>query len=133
MKGTDIMNSDYTTGIQHVGIPTKDFIASKAFYEKLGFTPAYETVNDGAKVSFMRLGNLTFEIYESDNAAQCIGGIEHIALDVKDIEQVYRDICAMGMNTMNDEIHYLPYWDNGVKYFTIKGPNEEKIEFSQYL
>jgi catechol 2,3-dioxygenase-like lactoylglutathione lyase family enzyme len=133
MKGMVQVKGDYSTGIQHIGIPTKDFPATKAFYEKLGFVPAYETEYEGSKVSFMKLGNLTFEIYESDNPAQCIGGIEHAALDVKDIEQTFRDICAMGMNNMNDEIHYLPYWDRGVKFFTIKGPNEEKIEFSQYL
>ena len=27
----------------------------------------------------------------------------------------------------------LPFWDNGVKYFTILGPNREKLEFNQYL
>ena len=25
------------------------------------------------------------------------------------------------------------FWDNGVKFFTIEGPNKEKVEFSQYL
>ena len=27
----------------------------------------------------------------------------------------------------------LPFWENGVKYFTILGPNREKLEFNQYL
>lgn len=60
---------DYATGIQHIGIPTKDMEATQSFYEKLGFEAAFETVNDG----------------------------------------------------------------NQVKFFTIKGPNEEKIEFGQFL
>ena len=25
------------------------------------------------------------------------------------------------------------FWENGVKFFTIEGPNKEKVEFSQYL
>ncbi len=29
--------------------------------------------------------------------------------------------------------HFLPFWENGVKFFTIEGPNKEKVEFSQYL
>ena len=33
----------------------------------------------------------------------------------------------------NDVVHFLPFWENGVKFFTIEGPNKEKIEFSQYL
>jgi hypothetical protein len=33
----------------------------------------------------------------------------------------------------NDIVHFLPFWENGVKFFTIEGPNKEKVEFSQYL
>ena len=34
---------------------------------------------------------------------------------------------------IKDTIHFLPFWENGVKFFTIEGPNKEKVEFSQYL
>lgn len=40
---------------------------------------------------------------------------------------------AAGLNTTNDEVHFLPFWENGVKFFTIEGSNKEKVEFSQYL
>ena len=33
----------------------------------------------------------------------------------------------------NEIVHFLPFWENGVKFFTIEGPNKEKVEFSQYL
>ena len=33
----------------------------------------------------------------------------------------------------NDIVHFLPFWENEVKFFTIEGPNKEKVEFSQYL
>ena len=124
---------DYATGIQHVGIPTKDMDATKKFYEDLGFEAAFETVNDEARVCFLKLHNLVMEVYESEDAAGKIGAIEHVAIDVTDIEQVYKEICDKNMNTLQDEIHFLPFWDNGVRFFTIKGPNEEKIEFSQFL
>ena len=124
---------DYTTGIQHIGIPTRDIEASKAFYEKIGFEIAYETVTNGDKVVFLKLENLVMEIYESSDVTMKTGAIDHIAIDVKDIEQIYQEICKMELNTLQDEIHFLPFWDNGVKYFTIKGPNEEKIEFNQIL
>lgn len=124
---------DYATGIQHVGIPTKDMDATKKFYEDLGFEAAFETVNDEARVCFLKMHNLVMEIYESEDAAGKIGAIEHVAIDVTDIEQVYKEICDKNMNTLQDEIHFLPFWDNGVRFFTIKGPNEEKIEFSQFL
>lgn len=124
---------NYTTGIQHIGIPTRDIEASKVFYQKLGFETAYETVNSGDKVVFLKLENLVMEIYESSDVAMKTGSIDHVAIDVKDIEQIYQEICKMELNTLQDEIHFLPFWDNGVKYFTIKGPNEEKIEFNQIL
>ena len=124
---------DYATGIQHVGIPTKDMDATKKFYEDLGFEAAFETVNDEARVCFLKMYNLFMEVYESEDAAGKIGAIEHVAIDVTDIEQVYKEICDKNMNTLQDEIHFLPFWDNGVRFFTIKGPNEEKIEFSQFL
>ncbi|RGG58871.1 VOC family protein [Blautia sp. AF19-10LB] len=114
---------DYATGIQHVGIPTKDMDATKKFYEDLGFETAFETVNDEARVCFLKMHNLVMEVYESEDAAGKIGAIEH----------VYKEICDKNMNTLQDEIHFLPFWDNGVRFFTIKGPNEEKIEFSQFL
>ena len=124
---------DYATGIQHVGIPTKDMDATKKFYEDLGFEAAFEKVNDEARVCFLKMHNLVMEVYESEDAAGKIGAIEHVAIDVTDIEQVYKEICDKNMNTLQDEIHFLPFWDNGVRFFTIKGPNEEKIEFSQFL
>ena len=121
------------TGIQHVGIPTEDMKASKEFYEKLGFEIAFETVNEGAAVVFMKLENLVMEIYEVEKSAKLYGAIEHVAINVTDIRKVYEKVCAMHLNTLEDTIHFLPFWENGVKFFTIEGPNAEKIEFSQYL
>ena len=50
-----------------------------------------------------------------------------------DIEKVYELINQADLNTTRDIIHFLPFWENGVRFFTIEGPNKEKIEFSQYL
>ena len=124
---------NYATGIQHIGIPTKDMEATKAFFAKLGFEPTFETVNEGAKVAFLKLENLVIETYESDEATMKAGAIDHVAIDVKDIEKVYELINQADLNTTRDTIHFLPFWENGVRFFTIEGPNKEKIEFSQYL
>ena len=47
----------YTTGIQHIGIPTNDIEKTIAFYKELGFEVALETVNEEAneKVASGRL------------------------------------------------------------------------------
>lgn len=124
---------EWITGIQHVGIPTEDMDKTRVFYGKLGFEVAYETVNEGAEVVFFQLENLVMETYEVDHAAQAYGAIEHVAVNVTDIEAVYEKIKEIGLNTLEDTIHFLPFWKNGVKFFTIEGPNKEKIEFSQFL
>ena len=49
------------------------------------------------------------------------------------IEEMYKKICENGYEVITDGIEQLPFWDNGVKFFMIKGPNEERIEFCQKL
>ena len=125
----------YKTGIQHIGIPTNDIEKTIEFYKTLGFEIALQTINEeaGEKVAFLKLTTLVIETYENKQAKLTSGAIGHIAINVKDIEEVYHYIEEKQMNTMNDEIHFLPFWENGVRFFTIEGPNKEKIEFSQYL
>ena len=123
------------TGIQHIGIPTNDIAKTISFYESIGFEVALKTFNKEANeaVAFLKLGNLVIEAYENHNAKMIDGSINHFAVNVKSIDAAYRFICENDLNNTNDEIHYLPFWDNGVKFFTIEGPNKERIEFSQYI
>ena len=123
------------TGLQHIGIPTNDIAATIAFYEKLGFEIALRTVNEKAneQVAFLQLGNLMIETYENHQAAMTSGSVDHIAIDVKDIEAALAYVNENALNSTNDNIHFLPFLENGVKYFKIKGPNKEVIEFSQML
>lgn len=123
------------TGIQHVGIPTNDIEATIKFYEKLGFETAFQTVNQeaGEKVAFLKLHNFVIETYENKKAVMKAGAIDHVAIDVKDIERTYESVNQAGLNSTKDRIHFLPFWEKGVKFFTIEGPNKEKVEFSQMI
>lgn len=82
-----------------------------AFYEKLGFEIAFRTVNEAAdeKVAFLKLGTLVIETYENKAAALRSGAIDHVAIDVKDIEKVHEMITGAGLNTTQDEVHFLIY------------------------
>ena len=126
---------NYSTGIQHIGIPTNDIEKTIAFYKELGFETALQTINKEAdeKVAFLKLKTLVIETYENKAAKFESGAIDHVAIDVNDIEEVYQYISKKKLNTTNDTIHFLPFWKNGVRFFMIEGPNMEKIEFSQYL
>ena len=123
----------YSTGLQHLGIPTNDMEATIAFYEKIGFKISYETMNGDERVVFLKLGDFIVEAYQNMQAAMRNGAIDHIALNVLDIEETYAYINEIGLNTKNDTIHFLPFYTNGIKYFNIEGPNKEVVEFSQYL
>lgn len=122
-------------GIAHIGIPTNNIEKTIKFYTKLGFEIAYETVNKEAneKVAFLKLGNLMIETYENNTAKMEPGAINHVAINITDIEKAYEYINKKGLNTTNDTINFLPFWNNGVRFFTIEGPNKERIEFSQIL
>ena len=125
----------FITGLQHMGIPTNDLEATIAFYDTLGFQVAFRTVNEAAneKVAFLRMGDVTIETYENKQAALANGALDHIALNVTDIEAVFEAAKEKGFCILDTEIQFLPFWENGVKFFTVVGPNREKVEFSQYL
>ena len=126
---------DLALGLQHIGLPTNDMAATVAFYESLGFENVYETVNEKAneKVAFLRLKNLTIEAYENGRAALCSGAIDHIAVDVSDAEQAYALAKEQGFRIVSDGVEFLPFWEKGVKFFILEGPNRERVEFNQYL
>lgn len=124
--------TDNITGLQHIGIPTKDMDKTKAFYQSLGFEIALETVYQGDRVVFLKLHALIVETYESDQANPVYGAINHLSLNVLDVDDVYRQVTELGYKAVEGPAQ-LPYWTNGIKYFTIEGPNKERVEFSQYL
>ena len=121
------MAAQYITGLQHIGIPTNDIEKTTAFYHELGFEAA------GERVVFLRCGSLVIETYENHQAAERNGAVDHVALDVTDIEAVFAEIKEAGYPMLDEEIQFLPFWANGVRFFTILGPNREKVEFSQML
>lgn len=126
---------ELATGIQHFGIPTNDIEKTIAFYNGLGFETVLRTTNveEDEPVAFLRLKNLVIEAYQNCCAAGVPGAIDHVAIDVIDIEAVFETVRACGYTMLDDNIQFLPFWTRGVRFFTILGPNSEKVEFSQML
>ena len=131
-------------GLQHLGIPVTDLERSKAFYMQLGFTEAMRTdiprQSEPVRVAMMQHENFTIELYQLDQerrqeiAQRTDGHIDHVALNVLDIEQAYAEIKSAGLEILEDNAPvFLPFWEHGVKYFTVRGPDGEKIEFNQIL
>ena len=123
---------EYLNGLQHIGLPVKNYEESCRFYEKLGFENIYETRQpSGGKVAFYLMGNLQMEIYEAEGTTGRDGAIDHIALDCTDINMAYQEACGLGLPIVSDGIEELPYWEHGISFFHVKGPDGEKIEFCQ--
>ena len=118
------------TGIQHLGIPTGDLKKTIEFYQGLGFEIIWQ--NPG-EVAFLQNGTLVIETYAVDAPAMKNGAIDHVALNVKDIEAAWKDAQACGYETEDTAINFLPFFEKGVKFFTIIGPNREKVEFNQFM
>ena len=123
--------SKIATGLQHIGVPTNDIEATLRFYTALGFEVAHRADNNGEQVAFLRLGDLTIETHQNGKAVGQAGAVDHIAINVTDVDEARRIADAMKLEVIEEG--QLPFWTNGVKYFTILGPNREKLEFNQYL
>lgn len=125
----------YSDGVQHIGIPSSDVERTIEFYNGLGFETMLVTSNlpNDEMVAFLRLGNLVIETYGNHPTVKKAGAIDHIAINVKNIEKLYEEILAAGYRFAEPGLQSLPFWDNGIKYFIILGPEDEKIEFCEIL
>ncbi len=132
------------TGLQHLGIPVANLKTSCGFYERLGFSCVFQstltTDDETTLVAMLTLGNLTIELYEkSGNTNQVLasrtdGYVDHFALNVANIDELFNEARARGWIILEANAPvFLPFWKNGVKYFTVRGPDGEKVEFNQIL
>jgi lactoylglutathione lyase len=135
---------DNLEGIQHLAIFVTDINRSRDFYEQFGFkvklSEAIPAEPEPVKVAFLELNGLTLELVElgGDMRKQIglrdDGHIDHVALNVKDIDKAYAEMTAKGFKALEENAPvFLNIWKNGTKYFTIRGPEGEKVEFSQIL
>jgi catechol 2,3-dioxygenase-like lactoylglutathione lyase family enzyme len=123
-------------GFQHIGIPVVDLEASISFYSKLGFTLIHRTqTNDSisVQVAFLKLDSFMIEIYQIKKTAMTSGAIDHFAMNVVNIDRLFDDLQEKSFQILDHSIQDLPFWENGIRYFRIKGPNAEIIEFCEYV
>jgi lactoylglutathione lyase len=130
-------------GWSHLGIPVTNIDSSEAFYQQFGFEKVMQAVipveDQEIKASMMILKGFTLEFYQllpsdlDEIRTRKDGFIDHVALDVNDINQAFKELKASGLSPLEDEPVELPFWENGVKYFFVRGPDGEKIEFNQVL
>ena len=130
-KGVDV--NAFSTGIQHIGIPTSDIQKTIDFYTGLGFTLASRKDIGGRDFAFLQLGNLVIEAIPNDNPKMDAGSIDHICLDAKNIAELFQQLKDAGYQLLNEDLVDFDAWENGTKLFFIMGPNNEKLEFCEIL
>src|SRR5262249_39737068 len=131
------------TDIQHVGIPVTNISVSENFYSNLGFDNVMRSTfihekEEGVCV-MMQQGNIVIELYQMPAkelaaiAARNDGHVDHVAFDVKDIDNTFAVLKKAGYHIIEDAPVKLNFWKNGCKYFNIFGPDSERLEFNQVL
>jgi catechol 2,3-dioxygenase-like lactoylglutathione lyase family enzyme len=123
--------TDYYSGLQHVGIPASSLQESERFWEKLGF----KKVGDFpvGHVIFMQRENLVIETWTGDEIVGKPGAINHISMDTSDADAAFTAAKAERLSLMNSEVQHLPFWDKGIKFFNIQGPDGVIVEFCEIV
>ena len=104
--------SKLATGLQHIGVPTNDNEATVAFYTALGFEVIFRTDNNGELVAFMQLGDLVIETYQNFKAVGTAGAVDHIAINVTDVDEARRIADAMHLEVIEEGA--LPFFERAV-------------------
>jgi sucrose-6-phosphate hydrolase SacC (GH32 family)/catechol 2,3-dioxygenase-like lactoylglutathione lyase family enzyme len=132
------------TGLQHLGLPVSDLDRSIAFYRRLGFKKimarAFSEGSGRIRVAMMEREGVVVELYqlppdrvEADIRARKDGHWDHVAFNVKDIDKALEEVRGAGLIPLQSAPVKLDFWDKGCRYFSIRGPDGETIEFNQIL
>ena len=129
--------------LQHIGIPVSNIRVSEDFYSKLGFklatSSAFDHNGGKGKMIMMKLNQIIIELYQlpekylTEIRARKDGHIDHITFDVSDVEETFSILKEASFQVIEDKPVFLPFWENGCKYFNILGPDGERLEFNQIL
>jgi lactoylglutathione lyase len=130
-------------GIQHIGIPVTNLLRSVKFYQSIGFDNVMEGQfdhnNEIGNARMMKRSATVIELYqlpESELAEirnRKDGHIDHLAFDVSDVDKAFLDLKEAGFQISEKQPVSLNFWEKGCKYFTVIGPDKEKLEFNQIL
>lgn len=101
-------------GIHHVGIVVQNIESSAAWYvDKLGFERLYAFELPGVRAAFIGRGDVLLELFEDPDAAPMakerqgldsnlkIGGINHFAIAVDDLDATLTDLRARGIDIVS--------------------------------
>ena len=137
------MKVDFIHKVQHIGIPAHNLEISIPFYERLGFENVMESPFefDGGYGTCVMMKNheVIVELYQmpekqlAEIKQRKNGHVDHFAIDVSDVDVAFDTLKKAGFEILETTPTFLPFWKNGTRFFNVKGPSGETIEFNQIL
>jgi lactoylglutathione lyase len=120
--------------IAHIGYQVSDLTRSLAFYEPLGFKRqrrfSKPSPQGTIEVAFIEVAGTLLELYQLPegvpfDAPRC--GIDHLALEVSDLDAVQRQLAALGY-----PLDEGPIEEKQVRFLLIRGPDGGRLEFDAF-
>ena len=124
----------------YLRIPVADLRVTTAFYEELGFEFLfYLQEKDGGgrcDAACLALGDWIIKLVQREGwgpRSARDSHLDHMALDIRCIGQAFASAKASQLELLHDQPQFLPFWQYGVRFFTLRGPDGQKVELSEML
>lgn len=128
-------------GWSHLAIKVANLKDTMTFYKKLGFEQVMEgyldTPTGRLQIGFVNNHGFVLELIQVTRAELPelkklgAGRLDHIALYVSDVREAYYLCKKEGISVVEPTICELPLFEHGVSYFTILGPDGERIQLNE--
>ncbi|MBQ2957588.1 MAG: VOC family protein [Clostridia bacterium] len=121
-------------GLAHIGVRVSDMEKSIKFYtEVLGFELTSQQILGTSHLAFLNIGTCLIElIHPANYVAREAGQIDHIAMEVKDIDMLVCRLIEKGVPFLSNSINDAKDLLDGVKNIFFTGPDGERFEFFEY-
>jgi len=121
-------------GLAHIGVRVSDMEKSIKFYtEVLGFELTSQQMLGTTHLAFLNIGTCLIELIHPANfEARVPGQIDHIAMEVEDIEPLVCRLIEKGVPFLSNSINDAKDLLDGVKNIFFTGPDGERFEFFEY-
>ena len=124
-------------GLAHIGVFVSNMERSMKFYiDNLGFESQGIDDLGATKIGFLKNGGCIIELvcHETYSNPPTRGIIDHICLEVEDIEGVVAALTANGIAMENDAgVGFSDKIRGGVKNIFFRGPDGERIELMEFV
>ena len=121
-------------GLAHIGVKVRDIEASIRFYrDVLGFQLTSRQDLGATHLAFLNIGTCLIELVQKETYEERTAGqVDHIAMEVRDIDQLVCRLIEKNVKFLSNEINVAPDLLDGVKNIFFVGPDGERFEFFEY-